>query len=167
MTGRLWYPQLDVYDSIRRIAALLLSYENGPGFERLYITDFFLANPPLLHKTQMVQSTRKAFTALHIPRPENLFLSYPAAPLLFHKMAPIQKEAIRALSGRGLLSMENLKRGQAVLTQQGRDFLTSVHSGATTDMEDRLIVFLVNDFAAGTDAGTSDLRRRTGLRRVA
>lgn len=167
MTGRLWYPQLDVYDSIRRIVALLWNYENAPGVERLYIADFFLANPPLLHRTQMSQSTRKAFTALGIPKPGKLFLSYPATPLLFHKMEPIQKEAIRALSGRGLLSMDKLNRGRAALTERGQDIFASMKSGVATELEKRLIVFLANDFAAGSDAGINDLRRRTGLRRVA
>ena len=167
MTGRLWYPQLDVFDTIRRVAALLSSYEAPPGIERLYIADFFLANPPLLHRTQMPQQTRRSFNKLRIPRPEKTFLTYPAAPLLFHKMEPIQKEAIRALSGKGLISPDGLRRGLVELTASGRDLLAQTTRTQITQHEAALVAFLTHDFAASSDLGPEGLRRRTGLRRVA
>jgi hypothetical protein len=71
MTGRLWYPQLDIYDSIRRMAGLLSLWPSKslPSVERLYIADFYLANPPLLHKTHMPNDVRKKFTSLNILKP--------------------------------------------------------------------------------------------------
>src|SRR4051812_16134136 len=115
MSGRLWYPQLDVYDAIRRIAALLSVWrsEAGPSQERLYITDFYLANPPLLHKTHMTRPLRNEFNELAIERPEKSFLSYPSPPLLFQKMAEVQKQAFRTLSAKGLINLEVLARGIA------------------------------------------------------
>ena len=163
MTGRLWYPQLDVFDAIRRIGVLLQRFKTPPGTERLYIADFFLANPPLLHQTSMPMETRRAFAALEIPRPEKTFLSYPSASLLFHKMEAIQKEAVTALSGKGLVSIEQLQHGRVKLTTQGQTLL-SKHS-ICTDAEAALSHFLVADFAAYEEEGNHDLRRRTGLRR--
>ena len=101
MSSRLWYPQLDVYDCVRRVGALLSAYTDPPGLERLCIADFYLANPPLLHQTQMPHPTRVAFRALGIPRPDKTFLTYPAPPLLFKQMEPIQKAAMLALTGKG------------------------------------------------------------------
>lgn len=41
MSSRLWYPQLDVFDTARRMLILLHDFENSPGIERLCIADFF------------------------------------------------------------------------------------------------------------------------------
>ena len=166
MSGRLWYPQLDVYDCIRRLGALLLAFSEPPGVERLYITDFYLANPPLLHRNKMTHDTRSAFAGLKVPRPENTFLAYPAAPLLFHKMEPIQKEALRAMAGKGLVSIGDLQRGVTRLSELGQAVFKTGPTAATTVGERALIDFLTGDFAANAEVGTLGLRRSTGLRRV-
>ena len=165
MNGRLWYPQLDVYSCIRRLGGLLLSFETAPGIERLYVADFFFANPPLLHRCTMSRETRKAFSALGVARPEKSFLQYPAAPLLFNRMEPIQKEALRAMAGKGVLSMNVLQTGVAELTGLGIEVFNSEGVGPFTMDELALIQFLTRDFAANVDDGTSTLRRSTGLRR--
>lgn len=165
MSGRLWYPQLDVYDSIRRIGVLLRAFERPPGVERLSIADFYLANPPLLHNTTMSRETRKAFSAIEIPRPNSTFLTYPAAPLLFHKMEPIQKEALRALAGKGLISMPQFQIGITELTDSGHQVFKNTESVLLTAREAALVRFLARDFATTVEAGAADLRRRTGLRR--
>ena len=56
-------------------SALFLSpMPHPPGVERLFIVDFYLANPPLLYRSKMNQNTRRAFNELKIPRPEkNVF----------------------------------------------------------------------------------------------
>lgn len=163
MSSRLWYPQLDVYDAVRRIGALLEGFESPPGTERLYIADFFLANPPLLHRTTMPIQTRRAFSMLKIPKPEKTFLSYPSAPLLFHKMEAIQKEAVTALAGKGLVSIETLQRGKVELTELGHSLFAN--STMCTEGEVAITEFISTDFAAGEEVGNQDLRRRTGLRR--
>ena len=100
MNGRVWYPQLDVYDAVRRMGLLLSAWgEKWPVLERLYIADFYLANPPLLHKTRMPGDVREIFRKLSVPGPEKTFLSYPSAPILFYKMELIQKKAFHALVG--------------------------------------------------------------------
>lgn len=164
VTSRLWYPQLDIYDTARRIIALLLSFESSPGIERLCIADFFFANPPLLHKTSMPATTRKIFSALEIPRPEKSFISYPSALLLFHTMEPIQREAINALAGKGLISLESLRNGRVELTSRGKGVFPP--NTICTDAEKSLGLFLAKSFAANEEPGNHDLRRRTGLRRA-
>lgn len=163
MSGRLWYPQLDVFDAVRRIGALLERFESPPSFERLYIADFFVANPPLLHYTAMPMATRSAFNALRIPRPEKTFLSYPSAPLLFHKMETIQQEAVRALAGKGLISLGAAQRGNVELTDKGNELFTI--NRLYTEREAEIMDFIAIDFAEGASVGNQDLRRRTGLRR--
>ena len=165
MSGRLWYPQLDVYDCVRRLGALLSAYSLPPGLERLYIADFYLANPPLLHRCQMTQSTRRVFRQLKIVRQEKTFLTYPAPPLLFKKMEPIQKEAMRAMTGKGLLSTEQLQRGFGKLTPLGQATIGTILVAGLSKGEVDLIRFLTKDFAASDEVGAFELRRSTGLRR--
>lgn len=166
MSVRIWYPQLDVYDCIRRIGGLLATFPTSPSIERLYITDFYLANPPLLHSTKMSQNTRRAFRLLKIPRPEKTFLDFPAAPLLFNKMEPIQKEAVHAMLGKGLLSIENFQLNIAKLSNRGWSAIgTTLEENFTTN-ESILIQFLIQDFANNSDVDIFELRKSTGLSRV-
>jgi hypothetical protein len=164
MSSRLWYPQLDVFDTARRMCILLHFFRSTPGFEKLCIVDFYLANPPLLHKTQMSLDVRKKFSELSINKPEKSFISYPSAPLLFHKMEPIQQEAIKALTSKGLIVFERLKQGYVELSAEGKRYfpLESICSDEETKLSD----FLANSFANIEQEGNFELRRRTGLRRV-
>jgi len=164
VSGRLWYPQLDVFDAVRRFGMLLERFESPPGTERLFIADFFLANPPLLHQTTMPMETRRAFNALKIPRPEKSFLSYPSAPLLFHKMESIQRQAITALVGKDIISVQGARRGKVELTNQGRQVFAQ--GSFATEREESITSFIAMDFAADKSIGNHDLRRRTRLRRA-
>ena len=150
----------------RRLGGLLLSFEVPPSIERVYIADFFLANPPLLHRCTMSRETRSAFSTLGVVRPEKSFLQFPAAPLLFGKMEPIQKEALRAMAGKGIVSMDVLKTGVVELSSLGSEVFGSKKVNNFNDEEVSLIRFLTVNFAAPTDDGISALRRRTGIRRV-
>ncbi len=167
MMERLWYPQLDVYDSVRRIGLLLSAWGGGaPALERLYIADFYLANPPLLNNSSMPGTVRAEFRKLSVPKPENIFLSYPAAPLLFHKMEPIQIQAIQALIGKGVIDAEAIKKGRAGLSQLGISFVDEHLSDGVTNAEQKIIVFLTEHFANVGKENTKELRHRTGLRRM-
>ncbi len=167
MNGRIWYPQLDVYDAVRRMALLLTAWgQEWPVVERLYIADFFFANPPLLHKTSMPSEVREKFQKLSIPRPEKTFLSYPSAPILFHKMEPIQKQAFQALVGRGVIDASSARSGLVKLTARGKAFVREELGNAATGNEYGLIEFLTSQFAVIGDDNTRELRGRTGLRRI-
>lgn len=167
MNGRVWYPQLDVYDAVRRMSLLLSAWEDKwPVLERLYIADFYLANPPLLHKTSMSSDIREMFQKLSIPRPEKTFLSYPSAPILFHKMESIQRKAFQSLVGRGVIDPGSARNGIAKLTERGETFVRYELGDAITNNEHSLIVFLALHFAVFGDDSTRELRVRTGLRRL-
>lgn len=167
VNDRLWYPQFDVYDCVRRLGALICAYADAPGIERLCIADFYLANPPLLHWSTMRQETRRRFRALRIPRPQRAFLAYPAPALLFGKIEPIQKEALRAMAGKGLLSIKKLQRGVACFTDSGKVTFATALTEMVGDDERELVRFLADDFAKTSEVGSEGLRARTGLRRVA
>jgi len=111
MNYRLWYAQLDVFDTIRRYLALLSSWKAGaPGRDRLFISDFYLVNPCLLHLTHMTSEVRRAFASLAIAKPDHSFLSYPSPSILYAKMAGIQAHALHNLVGRAFSGLSWLKR---------------------------------------------------------
>jgi hypothetical protein len=167
MSGRLWYPQLDIYDAIRRMAGLLLFCDpaSRPSQERFFIADFYFANPPLLHKTHMTSEMRKEFNSLGVPRPENSFISYPSAPLLFQKMEEVQRQAFRTLAGKGLLDLASLERGVVKPSDTGAVLFEEQFAPLFNEEERRLGRFIANSFAKGGEQ-TEGLRRSTGLRRV-
>lgn len=168
MIGRLWYPQLDVYDAIRRMAGLLSlwSYQKPPSPERLFVTDFYLANPPLLHNTHMQREVRKRFSKLGISRPEKQFVVYPSAPLLFQKMDAVQRQAYRTLSGKGLLDRERLEQGEVIPSQAGDKLFGEQFLPLFEASELTLCNFLITDFAPA-EISIAAVRRSTGLRRLA
>ena len=167
MSFRLWYPQLDAYDAIRRVATLLREWTlTPPSLERLYILDFYMANPPLLHRTYMSQPIRDAFQALRIDKPDKTFLKYPASQILFHKMESVQRQAIQNLLGKGLLSPEAYSRGTAWPSQQGMEVFGRSFLELTTEKERSLVKFLTTSFATIGSTNASELHRSTGLRRI-
>lgn len=166
MNSRLWYPQLDVYDCVRRLAALSLAYSEPPGIKRLRIADLFLASPPLLHGCQMTRETRRSFSSLAIPRPQKTFLTYPAAPLLFSRMERVQKEALRAMVGKGLVSINGFQRGVVALSEAGTGVFTREWAEGLPKAERELIRFLTEKFAVKGGPGAGALTRSAGLRRA-
>lgn len=166
VNGRLWYPQLDVYDCVRRVAALVSGFATAPGVERLCIADFYLANPPLLHWTKMSREMRRAFAELKIVHPEKSFLTYPAPSLLFVKMEAVQKEALRGMGGKGLISIQRFQQGVVEFTDFGQQTFATMLSKTLGNSEIELVRFLVEDFAARSEEGSQGLRTSTGLRRT-
>ena len=80
-------------------------------------------------------------------------------------MEPIQKEALRAMAGKSLLSINELQRGVAKLTKRGQVAFRTEPIARLAAGEMDLIRFLTEDFAATAEAGTLELRKSTGLRR--
>jgi hypothetical protein len=169
MKGRLWYPQLDVYDAIRRIAGLLACWDTSapPSPERLYISDFYLANPVLLHKTHMNRVTRNAFNLLRIVRPEKTFISYPSPPVLFQKMDEVQRQAFRTLTGKGLIDAERLAQGVVTPSPSGLAVIEDRFLPLLSESERAIATFIAGKFAASQTTDIGSLRRSTGLRRIA
>ena len=169
MSHRLWYPQLDVYDAIRRQGALLALWTEAapPSPERLYIADFYLANPPLLHRTQMTRDLREAFQGLRITKADEAFIAYPSAPILFQKMEAVQLQALHTLTGKGLVDLDRLSHGEVRATSKGRNFFSERFLPLLDREELRLATFLSARFAAAERCDMQQLRATTGLRRVA
>lgn len=168
MSVRLWYPQLDIYDCIRRVGLLLNSWpDNPPSIERLYIADFFLANLPLLHHTNMTQEVRKVFSGLRIQKPEASFISYPSAQLLFHKMEPIQKQALQTIVGKGLINDVELKHGVVKKTILGEKTFMKIDEFSKDHNEKDIVAFLNRHYAHMSHDDLAEFRRKTGLRRAA
>lgn len=163
---RLWYPQLDAYDSIRRMLAISRAWsEPSLGIERLYVCDFYLANPPLLHGVRKSQAARKKFLELAITKPTKAFVSYPSSPLLFQKMGPVQRQALSTLVGKGLVDARSFQEGQVALTDDGAGFIDRALGVRMLEHEPDLIDFLVWNFSRETTGDIASLRQNTGLRR--
>lgn len=165
MSARLWYSQFDVYDCIRRVGALLLEWRQPVHLERLYILDFLFANAPLLHRVTMTADVRSEFRELAIPKPEKVFLSYPASPLLFHQMESAQTSALRALAGKGLLNPDSFVEKSAELSVLGATLFSDVKNRTESVQDLALARFLVNRYAASHENGMGSLRSSCGLRR--
>lgn len=163
MISRLWYHQLDVYDTVRRLGILLNLFRSSPGMERLFIADFFLATPQLLHKTTMSREMRHELNKLSILKPSKSFIDYPSGYLLFDKMESVQNEAMKALVGKGLVCHEELERGVVEFTDRGGAVFGD--SFISSDGENGIAFFIAQEFCGVEEIGNRDLRRRSGLRR--
>jgi hypothetical protein len=165
MDFRIWYPQLDIFDCIRRVSFLAsLRPAKFASLERLLIGDFFFANPPLLHDTTLPSEVRKRFLELKVRKPDKTFLSYPAAPILFHKMEPIQRRALKAMAAKNLLDQEKFEQREVDLTALGQSVLAEQLD--YMDSERELAKFITIDLIAIGEGNIEELRRRTGLRRL-
>ncbi|NEI50527.1 hypothetical protein GR217_22850 [Rhizobium leguminosarum] len=166
MSYRQWYAQLDVFDTIRRYTALLSRWTtDAPNRERLFVADFYLVNPPLLHKTQMTSAARKAFNSLGVPKPENTFVQLPSPTLLYNKMAGIQSEALHNLIGRGLCEVDAADKGIYRLSGEGIKFSVGLAQSLVLPREEGVLRFLTNEFST-VGIGKGGLRAATGLRRI-
>ena len=166
MTYRQWYAQLDVYDTIRRYLALLNSWKGtAPSRDRLFISDFYLANPCLLHLTHMTSEVRRAFSSLKIVKPDQSFLKYPSPPMLYGKMAGIQSQALHNLVGKGLFNVELVDKDQYSLSATGNGLAKGMRDRLVLPGEEGVLNFLTTEFAS-IGQGKGGLRAVTGLRRL-
>jgi hypothetical protein len=166
MAHRIWYPQLDVFDCIRRICILLSFRDDQPiSIERLLIADLFLSSPPLLHSVSMPSEVRKHFGELGVRQLAKSFLDYPAAPLLFHKMEPVQRRALHSLVSKNVLDSERYARRELCLTKEGLSLTLDKFKGSDSEID--LAKFLMTELVILSQDNIEDLRKRTGLRRLA
>jgi hypothetical protein len=166
MKYRLWYAQLDVYDTVRRYVAILSRWKADPlTRDRLFVSDFYLVNPSLLHKTQMSADVRRAFNSLRVLKPEDCFLDYPSPALLYNKMAGIQVQALHNLIGKGLLDIAAIDSGQCILSSAGATFADEIRDQLVLPGEEAVLNFLTIEFAT-IGHGKGGLRSVTGLRRT-
>ncbi|MET4320351.1 ABC-three component system middle component 5 [Bradyrhizobium sp. RT5a] len=166
MSYRQWYAQLDVYDTIRRYLALLDRWKGAaPTRDRLFISDFYLANPSLLHLTHMTADVRRAFNSLKVAKPDQTFLKYPSPPILYGKMGGIQSQALHNLTGKGLLRLELVDKDQYSLSETGNALANDMEGRLVLPTEEGVLHFLTTEFAS-IGQGKGGLRAVTGLRRL-
>lgn len=166
MSYRQWYAQLDVYDTIRRYLALLVRWKGAaPTRDRLFISDFYLANPSLLHLTHMTADVRRALNSLKIAKPDQTFLKYPSPPILYGKMGGIQSQALHNLTGKGLLRLELVDKDQYSLSETGNALANGMEGRLVLPTEEGVLHFLTTEFAS-IGQGKGGLRAVTGLRRL-
>ncbi|WP_420107548.1 ABC-three component system middle component 5 [Mesorhizobium qingshengii] len=166
MIYRIWYAHLDIFDTARRYIALLNNWKSDPpSRDRLFISDFYLVSPSLLHLTHMTLDVRREFNLLKIPRPEHCFIKYPAPPVLYNKMAGVQEQALHNIVGKGLLDVSLINKGQLRLSTKGENFAMDMGKKLVIRDEMEIIEFLTSEFVS-IGIGKSGLRAVTGLRRL-
>jgi hypothetical protein len=166
MNYRQWYAQLDLFDTARRYLALLENWHGQPpSRDRLFVSDFYLVNPSLLHLTHMTVDVRRVFTSLKIVKPEQSFVKHPSSPILYSKMAGIQSQALYNLIGKGLLDVALVDKDQYRLSALGQDIAKAMKDHLVLPYEAGIIKFITTEFAS-IGQGKGGLRSVTGLRRV-
>jgi hypothetical protein len=105
---------------------------------------------------------RKEFQTLSIVKPDRGFLSFPSPQMLFAKMEPVQKEALRTLVGKGFVALDALRAGKIVADEKLAQVSDMI---VLSSDERRLVGFLTSGFARIGVGVPGDLRLATGLRR--
>lgn len=166
MKYRLWYAHLDIFDTVRRYVALMNNWKlDPPSRDRLFISDFYLVSPSLLHLTHMTLEVRREFNLLKVPKPDQCFIKYPAPAVLYNKMAGVQEQALHNIVGKGLLDVNLVDKGQFRLSAKGRNFAMDMAEKLIVHGEMEIIQFLTSEFVS-IGAGKNGLRAVTGLRRL-
>ncbi|WP_417834345.1 ABC-three component system middle component 5 [Thalassospira xiamenensis] len=164
---RLWYPQFDIYDAIRRQGIIVSFYNKAEiSLEFLFICDFYICNPSLMSRASMRADERKAFNSSGIPKPHQHFLSFPDERLLYAKMGGVQKQATKELAARGLIEVDRYKDAWIVATPQGSQLFDDWLCNNSEELEYKSLDFLKKYFAPVTEGGVRDLKKKTGLTRV-
>src|SRR6266702_8870704 len=91
---RLWHPSFDAYHCTFRFLRLLTFQKNHAlTIEKLWILDFYLLYPVLLHRASMPSEVRRTFRSLGIERPMDQFVQLPSEKSLYRELAIFQKAA--------------------------------------------------------------------------
>lgn len=160
---RLWHPAHDAYHSaFRMLRIMLVKQSRQVELEKLYLLDFFVAYPFLLHKIHMPRPMKIAFNDLGIQKPETYFVSLPSNLSLFRDMAVIQLEAVKSLVGRGIFKKDKYIEKTAALAQKKIPEKLQKMALQVNEDETRFINFLVNDYGARS---VDELRVSTELKR--
>ncbi|UZD68530.1 ABC-three component system middle component 5 [Brucella sp. JSBI001] len=166
MNYRIWYAQLDVFDTIRRYLALLTHWQGpAPDKTRLFITDFYYVNPPLLHNVHMPTDVRRSFNEIKIEKAQNTFIQYPSPQLLFIKMGGIQSNALHHLVGKGMVEVSDVNKNRYRLSNEGIKIAENLVDKLVLDSERSVLNFLTNEFVK-VGSGKGGLRSVTGLNRL-
>lgn len=160
---RTWLPAHDPYHgAFRMLQISSLCEEESIPLEKLYILDFYLAFPALLHKSTMPQKVRSFFNELKIAKPEKEFLSLPNPTSLFRDMAIIQAQAVKLLVGKEILDRERFLKHQVALLDNNIPKELQKKVAEKNSKKAGIVEFIVNSFG---DRSLEELRKATNLKR--
>ncbi len=161
---RFWHPAHDAYHSAFRMLQILLAHNKVISVEKLYLLDFFVAYPFLLHTVHVPKDMKATMRALHLPKPESYFINLPNNPILYRDMHAIQLEAVNRLVGRGLLAKDRMLKRDASLirTKVPQELLARVRQRNAQERE--FLEFLVKIYGGRP---MDELKKSTGLTRRA
>jgi ABC-3C biological conflict system middle component len=163
-TLRLWHPSFDVYHcSFRFLRLLIVKSDHALVLEKLYLLDFYVLYPFLLHRASMPNEVRRNFRALHISRPADQFVQLPSEQSLYRELSIFQKAASTNLVAKGLLARDAYLSGIAnLIAGTVPPKLLADLEGANLE-DHNFMDFLVNQFGALDLIGARGLRALTGL----
>jgi hypothetical protein len=165
MKSRLWYPQLDIASTARRLLRILYAWQDTMiSTERLLILDFFLASPALIGDIKMPGAFRKQYGTLNLPKKKDQFVVLPPSSLLFHSMLPIQKKALLSLVAKNLVNKEEYDLGKVSFTDAGKQTASTIDTSSDQGVESRALSFLCGLMASDEFSTKLELRSRTELR---
>lgn len=161
---RLWHPAHDAYHCAFRMLRLLSAGKSMPS-EKLYILDFFLLFPFLLHDCKYTSEIRGELKTLDIVKPENQFLNIPSPQVLYRDLRIYQKTATVHLAAKGIIDPNVMTDSFVTLRSDAipgslRDRIDNKNS---TDAS--LVKFLVHRLGTLELAGKDNLYQCTKLPR--
>jgi hypothetical protein len=155
-----YHPALDPYHTIVRLARLLNRTQKAIQWEALCIMDFYLVFPEDLHDFRCPQGT--VGWRNEVARPPNRYWFSGDRMLIFQRMRLIQRTAVSAMVGSGLVSRDKLQQREVELISapQGWDDLI-LRSKEETDA--RVLDFIVSVLAPLPLRGLNGLKDRSKL----
>lgn len=159
---RIWLPGQDGYHAAFRMLRIMSSNNADMELEKLFILDFLLAYPTLLHKVYMPMELKRDFRALDIQKPEEFFLKLPSSVSLFRDMELIQAEAVKSLVGKAIFDKNLYLKKIISLDPEKMPKELAKKVLQRNAQEHALIHFLVSTYGGRP---IKDLQDSTGLKR--
>ena len=159
---RIWHPMFDPYHCGFRVLRLL-TRKSPLEIESLFILDFYLLFPFLLHMASMPESERSKFRKLKVAKYQDQFVQVPSPQSLYRDLSVIQKTSLVGLAARGLIHSSAFQAGSAELNAASLPIKLRERIDEANQADAPLIEFLVHQFAPIGLAGPRGLRSLTGL----
>jgi hypothetical protein len=159
---RIWHPMFDPYHCGFRMLRLLFA-KSPQEVEVLFILDFYLLFPFLLHAASMPETVRARFRALKVERQQDQFVQVPSPQSLYRDLSVIQRTSLAGLVARKLVDPSEFQRGLVYLDLRSVPVHLNSRIARANRADAPLIDFLVNAIATIGLHGPRGLRSLTGL----
>jgi hypothetical protein len=159
---RIWHPMFDPYHCGFRMLRLLFA-KSPQEIELLFILDFYLLFPFLLHAASMPEAVRARFRELRVERQQEQFVQVPSPQSLYRDLSVIQRTSLAGLVARGLVDPSEFQKGIVRLDSRSVPAQLASRIADANRADARLMDFLVNAFANIGLLGPRGLRNLTGL----